>query len=75
MQHEKKKVFLTLTMMCIFVYLKLRSTTNGAVVPKALPMIASRLSPNGACEKVASDLGIGGCFCRVLRFCPPVTAG
>ena len=31
--------------------------------------------PAGACEKVASDLGLGGGFRRVLRFPPPVTTG
>ena len=25
----------------------------------------------GACEKVASDLGLGGGFCQLLRFHPP----
>ena len=28
--------------------------------------------PPGACEKVASDLGLGGGFRRVLRFPPPI---
>ena len=31
--------------------------------------------PVGACEKVASDLELGGGFRRVLRFPPPVTTG
>ena len=31
--------------------------------------------PAGACGKVASDLGLGGGFRRVLRFPPPVTTG
>ena len=54
-----------------------------AVRSKALPLTASCLSlttvrvriPPGACEKVASDLGLDGCFRRVLRFPPPVTTG
>ena len=29
----------------------------------------------GACEEVASDLGLGGGFRWVLRFSPPVTIG
>ena len=29
--------------------------------------------PTGACEKVATDLGLGGGFRRGLRFPPPVT--
>ena len=28
-----------------------------------------------ACVKVASDLGLGGGFCRLLRFPPPVKTG
>ena len=28
-----------------------------------------------ACEKVASDLELGGCFRRVLRFPPLLTTG
>ena len=31
--------------------------------------------PTWACEKVASDLGLGGGFRRVLRFPPPHTTG
>ena len=29
----------------------------------------------GACEKVASDLGLGSGFCQVFRVPPPVTTG
>ena len=29
----------------------------------------------GACEQVASDLGLGGGFHQVFRFPPPVTTG
>ena len=31
--------------------------------------------PHGACEKVAGDLGLGGGFCQVLQFPPPITTG
>ena len=30
-------------------------------------------NPGRACERVASDLGIGGVFQRVLQFLPPLT--
>ena len=45
---------------------------------KALPLTASCLLPlpwlgQGMCEKVASDLGLGGVFCRVLQFPLPAT--
>ena len=52
-----------------------------AIWSKALPLIASCLShcpvsnPIRACEKVASDLGLGGGFCWVLQFPPPLTTG
>ena len=47
-----------------------------AVGSKALPLTASSLSSlPGACEKVASDLGLGDEFRRVLQFPPPVTTG
>ena len=50
-----------------------------AMWSKALPLYASCLSPlpgfPGACEKVASDLELGGGFRRVLRFPAPVTTG
>ena len=46
----------------------------------ALPLTARCLSPlpgssnlDWACEYVASDLGLGGGFCRVLRFLPLLT--
>ena len=42
---------------------------------KNIPNIRSLLQPLGACEKVASDLGLGGGFCRVLRFPPLLTTG
>ena len=29
--------------------------------------------PIWACEKVASDMGLGSAFCRILRFPPPVS--
>ena len=32
-------------------------------------------NPAGAYEKLASDLGIGGDFCQLLRFPPPLTTG
>ena len=52
-----------------------------AVWSKAPPLTARCLSPlpawvrilAWACEKVASDLGLGGGFRRVLRFPPPHT--
>ena len=44
---------------------------------KAPPLTARCLAPlpgfEWACEKVASDLGLGGGFCQVLRFHPPHT--
>ena len=55
-----------------------------AVWSKALPLTASGLSPLSGfeswpghvrCKKVASDLGLGGGFRRVLRFLLPVTTG
>ena len=48
-----------------------------AVWSKALPLTASCLSPlpGLACEKVASDLWLGGGFLWVLCFLPPVTTG
>ena len=50
---------------------------------KALPLTASCLSrttawvriTDGACEKVARDLGLCVVFGRVLQFPPPVTTG
>ena len=33
------------------------------------------IEPLLACQKVASDLGLGGGFHRVLRFPPPITTG
>ena len=35
----------------------------------------SSLTPIGACEEIASDLGLGGGFRRLLRFSPPVSTG
>ena len=47
-----------------------------AVWSKALPLTASRVRiVAGACEKVESDLVLGGGFRQVFRFPPPVTAG
>ena len=40
-----------------------------AVWPKAPPLTAI------VCEKVASDLGLGGGFRRVLQFSPLLTTG
>ena len=41
-----------------------------------VPLTASCLSPlSRACEKVASDLGLGGGFRQVIRVPPTVTNG
>ena len=52
-------------------YYKLSSATSNWLVST---LNARYLSPlTGACEKVASDLRLGGDFHRVLRFPPPLT--
>ena len=42
---------------------------------KALPLILGRSLSRMACEKVASDLGLDGGFCWLLRFPPQITTG
>ena len=48
----------------------------GAATDCTLPLTTAWVRiPTWACEKVASDLGLGGGFRRVLRFRPPYTTG
>ena len=47
---------------------------NGAGADCSLSLTTARVRiPAGACEKVNSDLGVGGGFRRVLRFPPLLT--